>query len=45
MSMAFLSEQAKLPPSGAQPDKDPARRALIALCLVLLNTNEFAYTR
>ena len=45
MSMTFLSEQAKLPPNGTQPDKDPARRALEALCLVLLNTNEFAYTR
>ncbi len=45
MSIAFLSEQAKLTPNGTQPDKDPARRAMIALCLVLLNTNEFAYTR
>ena len=34
-----------LPTKGKQPDSDPARRALKALCLVLLNTNEFAYTR
>ncbi len=45
LSIAFLSGQAKLPTRGKQPDSDPARRALKALCLVLLNTNEFAYTR
>lgn len=45
LSLAFLSDQAKLPTKGKQPDSDPAGRALKALCLVLLNTNEFAYTR
>ncbi|MDP7277588.1 MAG: DUF1549 and DUF1553 domain-containing protein [Planctomycetaceae bacterium] len=45
MSLKFLAEQARLPVVPKAPDADPARRALAALCLVLFNTNEFAYTR
>ncbi|MFP6766598.1 MAG: DUF1553 domain-containing protein, partial [Planctomycetaceae bacterium] len=45
MSLRFLQRQAMLPPAGNQEADHPKRRALTALCLVLLNTNEFAYTR
>jgi len=44
-STAFLQAQAQLPSGEKNRSDDPARRALEAFCLVLLNTNEFAYTR
>jgi len=44
-STGFLQAQARLPSGDKSQTDDPARRALNAFCLVLLNTNEFAYTR
>ena len=44
-STGFLQAQARLPSGDKSQADDPARRALKAFCLVLLNTNEFAYTR
>ena len=41
----FLRSQAALPPGDDKKKSNSKRRALSALCLVLLNTNEFAYTR
>ena len=44
-STAFLRLQAALRSKGETEMAQSKRRALAALCLVLLNTNEFAYTR
>ena len=44
-STAFLRSQAALRSKGETEMAQSKRRALAALCLVLLNTNEFAYTR
>ena len=44
-STKFLKSQAALRPKGETEMAQSKRRALAALCLVLLNTNEFAYTR
>jgi len=41
----FLRSQAALPPGDDKKISNSKMRALSALCLVLLNTNEFAYTR
>lgn len=45
MSLNFLEEQARLPSAKKNNAGDAQMRALAALCLVLFNTNEFAYTR
>jgi len=44
-STGFLQAQARLPSGDTSRADDPVRRSLEAFCLVLLNTNEFAYTR
>lgn len=45
LSKEFLRAQASLPTGDSRAVDDSARRSLEAFCLVLLNTNEFAYTR
>ena len=44
-STGFLRAQARLSSGDTNRADDPVRRSLEAFCLVLLNTNEFAYTR
>ncbi len=44
-SVAFLTEQARLRGPQDETSADAQLRALGSLCLVLLNTNEFAYIR